>query len=145
MNLLQSTPKDLTWNEDFKTLGNQYKVTAEQYHRIKRLKDKVGYVITDSPILQGVVYADYHVHEHIQDLFDEFSNVNYLLRRVKPYQKVGRNQTEDAAIALDSDLRETVYWQDHTELDGDFEAVNKIAYDVLDELGKELIYGLCEA
>lgn len=67
-------------------LGNQYKITGEQIEATDRLIDKVDYIITDSPILLGALYArlynkDYNLHDSIKSRFETYNNFNILLKR----------------------------------------------------------------
>ena len=95
--------KDLTYNQDFKTLKNQVFVLATQYHRLWRLRDEVDLVVTDSPLIIGKVYSK-NYHHMIDELFGEFENDNYFITRSKTYMKYGRTQTEEEAKSLDKDI-----------------------------------------
>jgi len=55
--LVQEYAKELVWQERFKELDNQSLVTAGQIAKIMPLNGKVDYLITDSPLLLGLVYA----------------------------------------------------------------------------------------
>lgn len=99
--------KHMTWKEDFNTLKNQVYVHAKQHDRIFHLTDKVDVIITDSPTIMGLIYCDWSVFPKsfetlVVDLFHgQGDNMNYLLRRAKPYQTAGRTQTEDEAKEKD--------------------------------------------
>ncbi len=96
--------KQLTWQKRFNTLKNQPYVLGKQLDKLLHLEGQVDLVITDSPIILSVVYADIDwgdnfIHS-VFDFFNRFDNVNFLINRVKPYIKKGRNQTEDEANNL---------------------------------------------
>ena len=130
--LVTEYAKDLTWDKSFGVLSNQHKVTAEQYHRLWRLKE-VDYVITDSPLLTGCLYTECpHIDKHIHDLFHEFNNVNYLLSRRKEYVTLGRNQTEEEALRLDSELKDVLELELYTIIPGDVSGIGTIVGDILD-------------
>lgn len=109
--------KDLTYNQSVSLLSNQIHVFGEQFTRQYRLIDKVDYVITDSPLLLSSMYYEYYFDKSNQSLFSEeykkmaidfydrtfleFNNINFFIRRNKPYVKVGRNQSEDEAKNID--------------------------------------------
>ena len=85
----------------------------KQFRNLARLKDKVDYVITDSPIIKDSVYArryapelpqDYHnllffLHENLGD------SINILLSREHAYESIGRYQNEQEAKSIDEELR----------------------------------------
>lgn len=104
--------KDLVWNEAEAFLNNQIYIFGEQHNRIFRLKNKVDVIITDSPFIMGIVYADFNVVSPSFEklLIDEFNrpeviNLNYFIDRVWPYTSVGRLQNdENEAIEKDNDI-----------------------------------------
>ena len=104
--LVTEAAKDHVWDESFFVLENQLLITAQQNHRLRRLVDKVDYVITDSPLLLGALYATKEFdtgwyREFIEHLYEMYDNIEIKLNRVKPYTSVGRLQTEDEAIKID--------------------------------------------
>lgn len=93
-----------------------------QWKRQAILMDKVDYIITDSPLLLGAVYA-----KHSEDRLDAkqwfnsgFDNINFFILRTKPYAVYGRTQTEEEAkqkcveiknllLELDIEHRDVLY------------------------------------
>jgi hypothetical protein len=67
-------------------------------------------VITDSPLLLGNVYTPAHeplsLMQLVLDKFNQFQNLNFFIKRVKPFNPAGRNQNENEAKALDDRIRE---------------------------------------
>lgn len=115
--LVTEVAKDLTWEKRIETLKIQPYVTIKQYRNLVRLKGKVDYVISDSPIVLGLVYADLYnmdlpksYWDFIRDLHDEIlePSINVLLRRSFKYQENGRNQNEEGAIELDEMIADKV-------------------------------------
>lgn len=99
--------KDKVWEESFKTMENQFYITAKQHHRVHRLNGKVDVVITDSPFLQSVVYYqgdNPHYIDCIKHFHNEFNNLNFFIERKKKYLKKGRTQTLEQAKELDSKI-----------------------------------------
>ena len=105
--LVTEYAKDLVWSERTLMLTEQDYIFAKQNHRLRRLRGKVDWVITDSPIILGHFYMpeDFPGKEHfcnfVNSMFNSYDNINILLTRVKKYDPVGRNQTEEEAKALD--------------------------------------------
>jgi tRNA uridine 5-carbamoylmethylation protein Kti12 len=100
--LITEYAKRLVWAERHKEMSNQVYITAKQSHRLDLIKDQVDYAITDSPILLGLIYTPENYlrgtyREMVIELFNSYNNVNFLINRVKPYMKLGREQTENEA------------------------------------------------
>lgn len=53
---IQEYAKDKTWQADYFTLECQPYITSKQLYRLHRVLDKVDVVVTDSPLIQGLVY-----------------------------------------------------------------------------------------
>lgn len=112
--LVTEVAKDFVWEGRMKTLDIQPYVTIKQFRNLYRLKGKVDYVISDSPILLGCIYADKYaptlpasykqliVDLHRQELDP---SVNIMLKRVFEYDHIGRYQSEDEAHQLDRDMQ----------------------------------------
>lgn len=110
--LITEFAKDLTWENRQYTLGNQLYIMAKQYHRMWRVRSQVDVMVTDSPLLLSLVYGESQakcVRDSIMHHFSEFNNVNYYLKRDKPYNPLGRNQTEDEARILDNQIRKVLF------------------------------------
>ena len=100
--LVTEFAKDLTWENRQFTLQNQIYVFAKQYHRINRLKGQVDVVVTDSPLILSIFYNNKYCNNHFECLnalvleqHHKFNNYNIFINRVKPYNPIGRNQTEE--------------------------------------------------
>ena len=103
--LVTEFAKDLTWEDRQTCLSNQVYVLGEQHRRLERVKNKVDYVITDSPLLLSCVYATGPLAREICSLSKRMHYLNHtfdvFLERVKPYDPVGRNQSEKQAKEID--------------------------------------------
>lgn len=100
--------KDIVWREEWQKLGNQAYIFGKQYERLKRVENKVDVVITDSPLLLGLIYGKKEpesFRNYVRDKWDEFYNMNFFLTRTKPYHRAGRVQDEDEAKAIDDRVR----------------------------------------
>ena len=111
--------KDLVWTERNKELGDQIYIFGKMYHKLWRLRDKVDYVINDSP-LPFCHYYDRenipHFKELVMSAFNSFDNVNFVLERSFPYQQEGRYQTEAEAVKVHKEILQMVY-QDGIHID----------------------------
>lgn len=124
--------KDLTYDGNLALLSNQWHVTGEQYRRVDRLRNHVDWVISDSPLPLGIIYAEGTVwdqpwyYEAVWASFSSFDNINVFLERVKPFQGYGRNQTEDEARNIDRKIRRLVGSQIDLYVAADAEAPQRI-------------------
>jgi len=95
--------KDCVWDENWVMMNNQIKMFGEQYHRIWRLKDKVDFVVTDSPLLLNLVYGKGKMSDTMWVIFRqlviaavyEFGRFDFLLERDFPYVPEGRHKDEN--------------------------------------------------
>jgi len=148
--LVTEFAKDLTWEKRHRALENQYYVWAKQYHRLFRVQDQVDVIVTDSPLLLSLLYCGDSVSTYFDGLvtstFKEFSNVNFFLNRVKEYNPIGRNQTEEEAKEIDTMTKQLLgeVNERFEEVPGDLEGINYIAGVILSKyLGiKDIKVGL---
>lgn len=103
--LVTEYAKEMVWrNLPPTAFEDQLYITAKQNAKLERLRGKVEYVITDSPILLGLAYtpATYHngYTELLKSLFSSYNNINFYLNRVKNYNPIGRNQSEEESDAV---------------------------------------------
>jgi hypothetical protein len=109
--LVTEYAKDLVYSNRTDMFAHQEFILAEQHHRISRLKDKVDWVITDSPLLLSTVYPrDFwgegellnKFNEFVCELDSQYNSINYFIKRRKEYQTFGRPHTESQAKEKDS-------------------------------------------
>jgi hypothetical protein len=101
--------KDLTWEKNQTAFADQLFLLANQNRRQFRLQDQVEWCVTDSPILLGVNYVTpeylpYTFRSLSLELWNTYENYNYVIERARPYQAIGRNQTEDEAKQIDVNI-----------------------------------------
>lgn len=101
--------KELTWHERQDCLKCQPYIFGKQLYRIEKLLGKVKYIITDSPIILGIVYAEINGYpqcfsDFIAHEFKKMDNINFLLERTKKYNPNGRNQTEEEANEIQNKI-----------------------------------------
>jgi tRNA uridine 5-carbamoylmethylation protein Kti12 len=113
--------KDLVWEDRAATIAIQPYVSMKQYRNLARLKGKVDYVITDSPLIKDSVYAKrfspdlpscyYELLVYLQESLGTSFNV-YLEREFK-YDEEGRYQKEDEAKQIDKELLAVLHNHEH--------------------------------
>jgi tRNA uridine 5-carbamoylmethylation protein Kti12 len=100
--LISEYAKQCVWESRKKTLDDQLYVTAKQNHKQQVLLGQVDYVITDSPLILGIVYSRYSArypsfHKLVAEVFNSYDNFNVFIKRTKPYNPIGRIQSETEA------------------------------------------------
>lgn len=129
--LVTEFAKDLCW-EDNPRIKDQLSVFAEQRWRLARLRGKVEWVVTDSPILLSLIYAGEDQPMAFRHLvrheFNTFENWNFFVNRVKPYHQAGRYQDEAGARDLDMKVLDLLTAQDifYQVVKGDEDAVETV-------------------
>jgi tRNA uridine 5-carbamoylmethylation protein Kti12 len=96
--------KDVVWEESFRKLNNQVYVFGKQHSRIWRLNGKVDVIITDSPLLNSIVYDsenNIQLHNLVISEFKKLNTLNYYIDRSFKYEETGRVQTYDEALEKD--------------------------------------------
>ena len=116
--LVTEYAKDLVWDDRMSTMiTRQEYIFAKQNIRLQRLEGKVKFVITDSPIVLGIVYANQlpeqdDATEALKHLigatFNRYDNYNFYLRRggEVPYQQAGRYQDEAGALDTGAQIKD---------------------------------------
>jgi hypothetical protein len=111
--LVTEFAKDATYEKREAALSNQLYVTAKQFHRMDRLRGQVDIIVTDSPILLGLIYKpDWYFtgfEELVWSLHASFDNLNYFINRDESrFHQYGRKQNLDESIRIDSKIRKTL-------------------------------------
>ena len=126
--------KDKVWEGNKEVFNCQFYITGKQVFRIHRCFGKVDVIVTDSPIRLGAVYADRiglpHLAKACVEAADKykFHSLNIFLKRVKPYNPNGRNQTEEESKGIDETILKMLKDQNvvyHT-FNGDLDGYDKI-------------------
>lgn len=113
--LVTEYAKDKVWDNSVDVLLDQLYVFAKQNRKLDRLKGKVDYVITDSPILLSIYYGDkYGRHSYnfecfkvlALEVYNSYDNYNVFITRTKPFKQVGRLGSEEGANQADVEIRE---------------------------------------
>lgn len=145
--LVTEYAKDVVWRESTNILNNQLYVFGKQHNRIFHLKDKVDVIVTDSPFIMGLVYANYDLlspsfEQLVVDeyLRPEVINLNYVIKRVRRYRQEGRLQDEAGAKKKDKEILDMLdkHNIDYTILKGKESTVPIIVDDVMEILENNL-------
>lgn len=103
--LITEFAKDKVWEENEEVFKNQLYILGKQSFKQSRVRDKVEVIITDSPLMLSAFYnSDETLGEEfnavVKNVFNSYDNINFFLNRVKPYNPIGRHQTEEESDAL---------------------------------------------
>lgn len=105
---VQEFAKTLTWEKNYEALKHQCYVTGTQQYAQNMLLGQVEAIITDSPILVGLMYYDEKnpqirkaFTDYIVESFKAQNNLTFYIKRLKEYNPSGRNQSEDEAKEID--------------------------------------------
>ena len=104
--------KDMVWQRSYDVLENQLYVFGKQQNRLFRLNRKVDVVVTDSPLINSIIY-DAGKRPKTREAFvnlvlaehGDLDNLNFFIERRKAYNPNGRMQTMDEATVLDAKIR----------------------------------------
>lgn len=104
--------KDMVWQRSYDVLENQLYVFGKQQNRLFRLNGKVHVIVTDSPLLNSIIY-DANKRPKTREAFVDlvlaehrtFDSLNFFIERRKAYNPNGRLQNLSEATALDAKIR----------------------------------------
>ena len=112
--------KELTYEGRYNVLDqDQLYVFAKQHRKILRLKNKVDYIISDSPLLLSTVYSElnpFNIHNHsifeklVFNINEQYENIDILLLRNEDYdyKQEGRYQDEEGALFVDKAIKKVI-------------------------------------
>jgi nicotinamide riboside kinase len=117
--LVREYVKEWAWENRAIGKFDQLYFLGKQTRKESMLYGKVDYVITDSPVLIGVYYAQLYSPPNfangIRDAAYSFywlaeqeghKHIHVMLKRTKPYNAAGRYQTEAEAKGIDAAMRQ---------------------------------------
>lgn len=136
---VQEYAKDKAWEFGTNHLGvpkvmqAQEYIFGKQHFRLRRCSESVDVIVTDSPILLGLVYTpdDFpmpSLRSTIKEAYDMYDNMNVFLIRGKQYNPNGRFQTEEQAKGLDGKIESMLIQQNvpYTTVNSDRGALDEI-------------------
>lgn len=107
---------------------------AKQYKMLNQLRDKVDYVITDSPLLLCLIYGKNETDafkDLIKESYNSFYNIDFFIQRNHEYEKIGRNQTEKES---DDIAKEILNVLDDMDIFYEIYNSNEAIYKITDKL-----------
>lgn len=137
--------KDRRTGEDVET--EQMIISTEQFRREAEYEDRVQVIVTDSPVLQGVVFAPAHYRAELTSILRQLTagwrSLDILLvRDVRlDYQSRGRIQNPEESIALRPEIESVLRTErpDFVTLHAD-EALERVFDVVTDHLERRSTY-----
>lgn len=134
--------KDKTWEHNKAALSDQLYMFGKQHFKISRCMDQVDVIVTDSPLFLNILYNESQVlgddfNNLVVKVFNSYNNLNYFIKRVKPYNPQGRNQTENESKKLGVNLKNLLvkYNIDAKIIKGEHSGYDIILEDILTKLG----------
>lgn len=119
--LVREYVKDWAWDKREITTFDQIYFLGKQVRKESMLYGKVNWVVTDSPIMMNLYYAQKYCTQNLgegvraatlsfyrQAAEDGHKHVHIFLKRTKPYLAEGRYQTELEAAEIDLEIRQTL-------------------------------------
>ena len=110
--LVTEFAKDLVYADQLQGMLDQQEfIFGEQNSRLHRLRGKIDWAITDSPIMLATIYAqpDYPCIDEFRNLVratdKTYNNVNVFLERPEQFSQVGRMQNLEESKGVDQDLK----------------------------------------
>ena len=142
--LITEFAKDKVWENNEKVFKNQLYLFGKQSFRISRVQDEVDVIVTDSPLLLSILYNQTPIlgenfNQLVYDVFNSYNNINYLIKRTKPYNPSGRMQTEEESNALAQPMVDLLTnWNvPYNNISGDIDGYDQIVSEVLQLVNKE--------
>ena len=139
--LITEFAKDKVWENNEEVFKNQAYLFGKQSFRMSRCKDKVDVIVTDSPLPLSIFYNKDEIlgedfNNTVMNVFNSYSNLNYLLLRVKPYNPIGRHQTEEESDKLKAPMLALLNARNikYAEYPGSLEGYDEIVTQVLKHL-----------
>lgn len=138
--LVTEYAKDLVWENNNEVLNNQLLILGNQFNRIKRLNNKVDFVVCDSPILNSIVYStdlppyDKYFKEFVYHVHECFNSLNYFINRNElNFSDIGRVHNLDVSKMLDEKIKKVLedYNVTYNKIEQNIKGYDKIVDDVL--------------
>lgn len=136
--LVTEFAKDKAWENNTIALSNQLYVYGEQSYRMSRCKDKVDIIVTDSPLLLSIIYnKDDNIRDDfnriVQSEFDSYNNLNFVIKRSKPYNQCGRLQSPIESESIHNRIIKILDYlnYDYQEIFGDLKGYELITGNVI--------------
>lgn len=109
--LVTEFAKDKVWEENKEVFKNQAYIFGKQSFKMSRCANKVDVIITDSPLFLSAIYNKDEVlgedfNKVVFNVFNSYENLNFFIKRAKPYNPIGRHQTAEEADEISIELEQ---------------------------------------
>lgn len=107
--LITEVAKDVTWEENFNQLKNQFFIVAKQFDRIRRVENKVDVVVMDAGLLQNIPYFKderykNQLSEIMINLHNSYNTINFFVHRLDGnYETKGRKESLQESTQIDDE------------------------------------------
>ena len=139
--LVTEFAKDKVWENNTEALSNQTYVFGKQHFRLSRCANKVDVIVTDSPLLLSALYNKSELlgddfNDFVAKIFKSYNSINYYIERSKPYNPVGRLQTEQESNELADRVISLLdkYDIQYTKLKGNTDDYDNIVDEVYNQI-----------
>lgn len=104
--LVQEHAKEWAWEK--RPIYCQAQIFGEQLGRQERLRAAgVDVVVTDSPLIQSLVYTPPSYppawRTAVVELFNQFDNLNFFIKRTKKFNPAGRYHNLEESVGIDAE------------------------------------------
>ncbi len=130
--LVSEWVKGAVWSERHKVFEDQLYITAKQNNAVNPVNSKVDFIVVDSPLFLGGIYApqDYFpsYNKLLLEVFNSYNNQVFYLDRVRPYVQAGRIHSEEESDQIGLKILDYMKENNinYTRLDADDKAVKTI-------------------
>jgi len=102
--------KELVWEENHELLRDQKHVHETQSSRVKRLLGKVEFVVTDSPVLMGIIYGRANgvdIKKEALEFHNSAKTLNlFLERKEQTFENEGRIHDLKQSRQIDKQIKQ---------------------------------------
>lgn len=110
--LVNEFAKECVWENNIPMLQDQLWILSHQHRKLLRLRDKVDYIITDSPVLLSPIYRTMYGEPIYTDIIDKlarecynmYDNINFILERLPTFIPEGRAQSYKESLYVDREI-----------------------------------------
>lgn len=107
--------KDQIYEEHLSVLNDQNFIFANQNRMLERLRNKVDYVITDSPLPLSLYYCEEKNPNYLKNnpgfesivwsIFNSYQNINFFLKPDHPFENHGRIHNESESFIIEKNIK----------------------------------------
>lgn len=110
--------KELVWESNTEAFNDRLYMHAMQNHRLFQMKDKLDFIITDSPLILTSIYNNFYLKDKQSSSYNEmidlmvketwnlYTNVTYYIERETSYNMIGRRENISEALIIDEKIKE---------------------------------------